>query len=121
MHDRLCVLRLKISAFSIRRLDKSYLESEKLAIFDALCKTKNPSPNGAANLSVELMNVNSELWLMEDSIRNTGEDTVEHLALLAKRIARYNDERNRLIREIDKAYGCENPVEEKIYSCTAQK
>jgi len=78
-------------------------------------------PIRIAGLVTELTNANCEIWTMEDEIRNTGEDTVEHLALVGKRIARYNDERNRLIREIDEAYGCENPVEEKIYRCTVQK
>ena len=42
------------------------------------------------------------------------EDVVK-LSLVAKKIARLNDERNRLIREINQAYGID-PGEEKIYS-----
>lgn len=78
-------------------------------------------PERIAGLVTELTNANCRIWESENDIRNTGEDTPEHLALVGKNIARYNDERNRLIREIDKAYGCENPVEEKIYLRTAQK
>jgi Protein of unknown function (DUF4254) len=121
MHDRLCVINLKILAFFEASKDTSRLKSEEIEIMSHLKSVEAMDGFFLSDTLLDLVKVNSEIWAMEDEIRNAGEDTVEHLALIAKRIARYNDERNRLIREIDKAYGCENPVEEKIYGCTAPK
>jgi hypothetical protein len=65
---------------------------------------------------MELDAVHRELWGREDAIRDTEITEFSTLAQIAKRIAQLNDQRARLIRELDALYGCAETVEEKIYS-----
>lgn len=121
MYDRILILSLKIEAAKSSHKSIDALQQEDAEI-RGLLLSMNPCPNkGILELTRKLGDVNSQLWEREDSIRYGDNQDSYHVAQIARDIARLNDQRNSIIREIDKAYGCENPVEEKIYLCTAKK
>jgi hypothetical protein len=81
-------------------------------------------------LKAELQAINNGLWEAEDELRAYPEpdfsqilvysvcEQVFHLAACAKRIAHLNDERMRLVREINKLFGQEHAAQgaQKMYS-----
>jgi hypothetical protein len=116
MLDRLSILRLKMAAHKRRRKKYIGLAIEYRDIAHRIATQWGPGNEVTRRLYGRLDKANENLWDCEDKIRLPGKVTA--FVMVAKRIAELNDKRNRLIREIDKAYGCETPVEEKIYSCT---
>ena len=106
--DRMSIIRLKLRASpSNERLNQEWKELAEYL-------NNLPCPDGeAVSLSERLHEVHSELWDCENGVRS--EDEHIRLAMIAKKIALLNDERNRLIQEIDKAYGSSS-VEDKVYN-----
>lgn len=110
--DRISIVELKIRAFERTGKDP-YSFKDECAALEVYLAARGPWLPSIDKLSHELSEINKLLWCCEDEVR-TSEKAVE-LSITAKRIARLNDERNRLIRAINSEYGLE-PGEEKIYS-----
>jgi fructose-bisphosphate aldolase class 1 len=109
--DRMMIIELKVDAFRKAGKPTQLLNKE----LDSLAQHLSSHGEDCAkiqDLRALLESANRRLWTAEDAIRSTEE--ISEVALQAKKICALNDERNRLIREIDKAFGVE-PVEEKIY------
>ena len=110
MHDRMAILKLKICHSASEELK---LEFEQIRI-----RLQNHKGHfvykEAVLLDERLLELHTRLWECENSVRQFA--TVFKLAAIAKEIASLNDERNRLIQEIDRAYGYAHTVEDKIYS-----
>jgi hypothetical protein len=114
--DRISIVRLKISACVQKGISYHSLYRELNKLSERLAIHENWTEEHS--LSVNLAEVNAELWACEDEIR-ADEDVVK-VAVTAKKICLLNDERNRLVREINELFGI-NTVEEKLYGKQDEK
>jgi len=115
--DRMSILTLKIEAYCKAHRDTRQLLDEMLELRGYL--DREPSPTHEAKLEelrLALAEVNKELWQCEDAIRSLPATAVLDIAKVGKRIPNLNDRRIRLIREIDRAWGCQEVTEEKIFN-----
>jgi len=81
---------------------------------EAFMEARGKNSIEIANLRNLLYAANRNLWKCEDEVRLLPANSML-LVVTAKRIAALNDERIGLIRQLDVAYGCTNPVEEKLF------
>lgn len=111
--DRLTIVDLKLKAFRKAERDTSALEAEKLELQQNISRLK--AAKNAKALKKWLENINLTIWKAEDDVRAWrsphGHDKLAEFSL---KIARYNDYRSKVIREIDLTCGTES-IEEKIY------
>ena len=124
--DRISILNLKIRAYREAGRPFAALDGEwgELMVHLQLLwpkvadgETDKPWRTNLHKLNQALAAVNCEIWKDEDEVRlleGTGWD--KDLVTCHIHIAKLNDERMRLVREIDKAFGWNDPVEEKIYA-----
>jgi len=110
--DRLSIVRLKIAAYTRAGKDSKALEQEAIDLAEYI--GEHGTPHEFSHLFEGLIQNNKRLWELEDQVRRV-EITKEELCYAAKGICLLNDDRNRLIREMDKVFGVK-PQEEKIYS-----
>ena len=104
--DRMAIVELKLKASPSNEGLKNELEDLRSWLIDFPC--------GVVPLAKKSLDeLHSKLWELENAVRREREPVT--LGAIAKRIALLNDERNRLIQEIDKAYGSSS-VEDKVYS-----
>lgn len=113
MLDRLSILDLKIKAYHEAGRDSHQLCVERNELLERLKATKKRKGFGVSSACARLMEVNSDLWECETRIRERISEA--SAGVIGKRIAELNDLRNETIRKLDRAYGCETPVEEKVY------
>jgi uncharacterized coiled-coil DUF342 family protein len=112
--DRISILALKIDSYrKAKRNEKSLLE-ELLELEAFLDSQEKHSPE-ITELSRQLASTNQELWDCEDEIRAEDEANDYCLSRIALEIVRLNDLRSKLITQLDLAYSCPSPTEEKIY------
>ena len=120
--DRLTILDLKIEA--AERVQKQELVihwkaekvslEERLVVFGKMMSTQTGEIKEKIDLHINsLVALNSLLWRAEDNIRELPETAVFRLASLCKKVASWNDGRNRNIQDLNKLYGFDQ--EEKIY------
>jgi hypothetical protein len=112
--DRLSILLLKIKASAQTNRNVGSLLAE-IAELNGYLNPLVPSRKGFADLEHSVYCVNGELWQLEDKVRALPSTAVLDLAKVAKEIAAKNDERMRIVREIDKAFGWNETPSEKIY------
>jgi hypothetical protein len=113
--DRIGILSLKISAYASSKKNAEQLHVE----LDELLYHFRSFPRASGDVIEDqksLNRLNKVLWECEDRVRSLPATRVLDLARLAKQIPKLNDQRNLLIRQIDDAYGCSEPTEEKIYN-----
>jgi hypothetical protein len=113
--DRISILDLKIRRFGEARQHPKGLKAERSMLVSYLQSCYANKNGKAGNLFKSLAAVNSTIWECEDEIRS--ELTEKGAAFVGRRIAKFNDKRNSLIRRIDQAYKIYCDSEEKIYSC----
>jgi hypothetical protein len=121
--DRITILELKIQAVEKRGSDASGFQAEKTSLEEHLANwdqmlRDDYAPNETWDKINEkktgLTAVNSLLWEAEDQVRALPEMEALKLAILAKRIARLNDSRSKLVGELTELYGIKGETE-KIY------
>jgi hypothetical protein len=127
--DRLTILSLKIQAFEKKGLDASDFEAEKQSLQDYLenwkqelrsnlCHLKEAEAidtwNKIGEKTTGLLAVNSLLWDSEDQVRATNQLEITRLASLCLRIAKLNDSRGVLVRELSNLYQA-GDHQEKIF------
>lgn len=110
--DRLSIVELKRAAYKRAKRPTAQLYHEAVE----LRRRVDELPLVCLEPMSGLRRVNQALWRAEDRVRAAAPGDKDELAFLAKHIARLNDERVRLVREIDRACGCGQPVEEKVYA-----
>ena len=113
IYDRISILKLKIDAYTKAKKNTETLTTE---LRDCEGKVHRESSAEISFLINSLHETNSELWDCEDLVRMLPAPQQYFLADLAVRIARLNDLRSNLIRQIDSVGFCANHTEEKIYS-----
>lgn len=113
--DRITILTLKINAYIKAGRNTDSLWREQVELANQLAKKAQARPAEIFSLA----RINTELWQAEDQVRSLPSSQVLDLAQLAKHIASLNDQRIKLIRELDNSYGCDEPTEEKIFSSGA--
>lgn len=112
MCDRLSIVQLKRAAYKRARRPTAQLYHEAVE----LRRRVDELPPACLESRSGLRRVNQALWRAEDRVRAAAARDKDELAFLAKHIARLNDERMRLVREIDRACRHGEPVEEKVYA-----
>lgn len=121
--DRITILELKIQAVEKRGSDASLFQAEKTSLEEHLenwnqMLREDYAPNETWDQINEkrtgLTAVNSLLWEAEDQVRILSEMEALKLAQLAKRIAKLNDDRSKLVGELTELYGIRE-ASEKIY------
>ena len=126
--DRLTILELKITAAGKRNAPTAELQAEQLQLQqlmreheqaviedcmgdDDLWETKQ---NQIRIVTNGLAAVNALLWECEDNVRELPVTEALKLAALAKQIARLNDNRATLKKELSELYGLKE-TEQKMY------
>jgi len=122
--DRMTILDLKIQVSGKKGTDAGQFLAEKASLenfmehWDRLLKEDDQSPETYDSIRIAktgLVAVNSLLWDAEEQVRILPETEMVQLAQLAKRIAKLNDSRSALVREISSLYGAPEAVGEKMY------
>lgn len=112
--DRLTIVELKLSAYRKAGKSAARFAGEAAELRNRLVKFK--ARDKIQELMSRLADINLTIWKAEDEVRAwRSPDGHVKLAEFALRIAKYNDYRSKVIREIDAACGIES-VEEKIYA-----
>ena len=109
--DRMSIVELKIEAYRKSKKDTSRLTAEGRELSEYL--TKFPDTHEIESLRNKLVTINLTLWKSEDEVRSCRDRM--RLYEVALNIAKFNDRRSKVIREIDRNCGVES-IEEKIYA-----
>lgn len=127
--DRISILGLKIQAFEKKGKDSSNFVAEKLSLDEYLDVWKHSLKEDLCVLPESerekiwdrinektngLVAVNSLLWDSEDQVRSTSELQLLKLGALCLRIAKLNDSRADLVRDLNRLYNAEDH-QEKIF------
>ena len=115
MIDRYLILRLKLAAYKEAKKDRGQLMLEYAELENRVLRLGNFLKDNQS-LMTQLDQLHCELWKCEDQIRSLPETAVLDIAKVGKMIPALNDRRVALIREIDKACGCGEVTEEKIFN-----
>ena len=114
--DKITILAIKVD--TLRRTGESAAPAtnagHELYLLVDLATASSISLSGPAFR--ELRRINEELWALEDYVRRT--PLKSELAETARAIARLNDRRAAIKRQINEQYGSEI-VEEKVYASGA--
>ena len=112
--DRISILHLKIKARNGRRMHVSPMMAE-LAALNGYLLSWNGACKNVEELRKSSYALNEEIWKLEDEVRSLPSTAVLDLAKVAKKIAEKNDQRMKLVAEIDRAFGWNELADEKIY------
>jgi hypothetical protein len=127
--DRVTILDLKILAFEKKSMDATRFKAERQSLQAYMDDWKQGLREDMGHLSTQqrserwnkigerttgLVAVNSLLWDAEDQVRATGELELLKLGALCLRIAKLNDSRAALVRELNGLYNADDH-QEKIF------
>ena len=112
--DRISILHLKIRARNGRRMNVSPMMAE-LAALNGYLLSWNGVCKNVEELRKSSYALNEELWKLEDEVRSLPSTAILDLAKVAKKIAEKNDQRMKLVAEIDRAFCWNELADEKIY------
>jgi hypothetical protein len=112
--DKMTILEIKL--IKIKSLDAQSNIKKELGYLNEIIKNNNGVNELIKEIKLKLLDVNMQLWLVEDDIRNKelkqefDKDFIE----LARRVYKLNDERAKIKKQISKMLNSEL-IEEKSY------
>jgi len=112
--DKMTILEIKL--IKIKSLDAQSNIKKELGYLNEIIKNNNGVNELIKEIKLKLLDVNMQLWLVEDDIRNKelkqefDKDFIE----LARRVYKLNDERAKIKKQISKVLNSEL-IEEKSY------
>jgi|SRR5579859_1057144 len=118
--DRLIIVDLKF-VYTLDAEQKEVLREEHLELYDRINEVKNKLIEDRQvefnKVSGCLVQINSDLWEEEDKIRFFIKQGMESLiARSGKQIVVLNDQRRRLVAELDRLTGFDKVSDRKVYT-----
>jgi len=115
LFDKITILQIKLENLTLKSALEN-VEREHKQLYTIFLKNVSEE-TGATKLLEELKQINQKLWDIEDNIRDKerAKSFDDEFLQLARSVYFTNDERSRIKRNINDAFGSEL-VEEKSYS-----